>query len=53
MRNAFKLYLNDIGMLKEMASVTNESLVLDRDFTFKGRFVENYEIGRASCRERV
>ena len=50
MCNAFKLYLNDIGMLKEMASVTNESLVLDRDFTFKGRFVENYVLQQLAHR---
>ena len=42
MRNAFKLYLNDIGMLKVMAGITDDSLVLDRDFAFKGRFVENF-----------
>ena len=41
-RNAFKLYLNDIGMLKLAAGITDESLALDRDFPFKGRFVENY-----------
>ena len=41
-RNAFKLYLNDIGMLKVAAGIADESLVLDRDFPFKGRFVENY-----------
>lgn len=49
-RNAFKLYLNDIGMLKEMAAVTNESLVLDRDFAFKGRFVENYVLQQLAHR---
>ena len=41
-RNAFKLYLNDIGMLKVAAGITDDSLVLDRDFAFKGRYVENY-----------
>lgn len=40
--NAFKLYLNDIGMLKVVAGLTDDSLILDRDFSFKGRFVENY-----------
>lgn len=44
MRNAFKLYLNDVGMLRSMAGVSTESLALDRDFPFKGRFVENYEL---------
>lgn len=41
-RNAFKLYLNDVGMLKSMAGVSNESLLLDKDFSFKGHLVENY-----------
>ena len=41
-RNAFKLYLNDVGMLRSVAGVSTESLALDRDFPFKGRFVENF-----------
>lgn len=41
-RNAFKLYLNDIGLLKQMAGLTNASLMLKDDFAFKGCFVENY-----------
>ena len=41
-RNAFKLYLNDIGLLKIAAGITDDSLILDGDFSFKGRFVENY-----------
>ena len=47
-RNAFKLYLNDIGMLKVVAGITDESLMLDRDFPFKGRFVENYVLQQLS-----
>lgn len=41
-RNAFKLYLNDVGMLKSMAGVADESILLDKDFSFKGHLVENY-----------
>lgn len=41
-RNAFKIYLNDIGLLKVASGITDESLILDADFSFKGRFVENY-----------
>jgi len=41
-RNAFKLYLNDVGMLKVASGITDDSLILDRDFAFKGRYVENY-----------
>ena len=47
-RNAFKLYLNDIGMLKVTAGITDESLILDADFSFKGRFVENYVLQQLS-----
>lgn len=35
-RNAFKLYLNDVGMLKVAAGITDDSLILDKDFAFKG-----------------
>jgi len=41
-RNAFKLYFNDIGMLRDAAAVVGESLILDKDFAFKGHYVENY-----------
>lgn len=41
-RNSFKLYLNDIGMLRDVAAVNGESLILDKDFSFKGHYVENY-----------
>ena len=41
-RNAFKLYLNDIGMLRDVAAVNGESLILNKDFSFKGHYVENY-----------
>ena len=41
-RNAFKLYLNDVGMLRDAAAVNGESLILDKDFSFKGHYVENY-----------
>lgn len=46
--NAFKLYLNDIGMLRDMAAITGESLILDKDFAFKGRYVENYILQQLS-----
>ena len=49
-RNAFKLYLNDIGMLKVAAGITDDSLILDRDFAFKGRFVENYVLQQLAGR---
>ena len=41
-RNAFKLYFNDIGMLRDVAAITGESLILNKDFSFKGHYVENY-----------
>ena len=50
MRSAFKLYLNDIGMLKVAAGITDGSLILDSDFAFKGRFVENYVLQQLAGR---
>jgi predicted AAA+ superfamily ATPase len=40
--NSFKLYLFDTGILKQMAGVTNESIILDYDFQFKGALAENF-----------
>jgi predicted AAA+ superfamily ATPase len=40
--SAFKLYMFDTGLLKNMAGVPNESILLDKDFMFKGALVENY-----------
>lgn len=42
MRNAFKLFSLDVGLLRELAGVTPESLMLEEDFQFKGPFMENY-----------
>ena len=47
---AFKLYLTAIGMLKVIAGITDDSLILDRDFAFKGRFVENYVLQQLAGR---
>ena len=40
--NAFKLYLFDTGLLKYMAGIENESIVLNKDFPFKGVLAENF-----------
>ncbi|MDD7280808.1 MAG: DUF4143 domain-containing protein [Erysipelotrichaceae bacterium] len=40
--NHFKLYLFDVGLLKQMASVSNESILIKKDFQFKGALTENY-----------
>lgn len=40
--DAFKLYLFDIGLLKLMAGVNNESILLEADFQFKGAMAENF-----------
>ena len=42
LRSAFKLYHLDIGLLREMAGVAPESIILDTPFEFKGPFMENY-----------
>lgn len=40
--NYFKLYFFDTGLLNFMAGITAESIILDREFAFKGVIVENY-----------
>lgn len=40
--NAFKLYLFDTGLLKHMAGIDNSSIVLEKDFQFKGALTENF-----------
>ena len=41
-RNAFKLYHLDIGLLRELSEVQPKSIALNEDFAFKGRLAENY-----------
>ena len=40
--SVFKLFLLDVGLTKYMAGLTNESIMLDGDFSFKGQLNENY-----------
>jgi len=40
--SAFKLYLFDSGLLKYMADIPNDQIVLNADFQFKGALTENY-----------
>ena len=49
-RNAFKIYHLDVGMLREMAGIPQSALVLDSDFDFKGAFVENYVLQQLASR---
>lgn len=48
-RNAFKIYHLDVGMLREMAGIPQSALVLDSDFDFKGALVENYVLQQLSA----
>ena len=41
-RNAFKLYHLDVGLMRELAEVQPKSIALNEDFTFKGRLAENF-----------
>ena len=41
-RNAFKLYHLDVGLMRELAEVQPKSIALGEDFPFKGRLAENY-----------
>ncbi len=40
--NHFKLFLFDVGLLKHMAGISNEAILLKADFQFKGALTENY-----------
>jgi hypothetical protein len=40
--NHFKLYMFDVGLLKHMAGVSNEAVLLKTDYQFKGVLAENY-----------
>ena len=40
--SAFKLYLFDTGLLKYMAGIPDEQIILNKNFQFKGAFTENF-----------
>jgi predicted AAA+ superfamily ATPase len=40
--NYFKLFLMDVGLIKHMAGITNQSILLSDAFQFKGQLTENY-----------
>lgn len=40
--NHFKLFMFDTGLLKHMAGVSNEAVLLRSDYQFKGPLTENY-----------
>lgn len=49
-RNAFKIYHLDVGLLRELADVPQSALVTDADFDFKGPLAENYVLQQLSGR---
>jgi predicted AAA+ superfamily ATPase len=44
--NYFKLFLNDSGLLANIAEVRFDAIMLDRDFAYKGVLTENYIAGQ-------
>ena len=38
----FKLFMFDVGLLKHMAAISNEAILLKSDYQFKGALTENY-----------
>lgn len=40
--NHFKLFLFDVGLLKCMAGISNEAILLKADYQFKGPLTQNY-----------
>ena len=42
--SSFKLFYFDVGLAKCAAEVTNEAIILNKDFQFKGPLTENYTV---------
>nr|WP_178843170.1 DUF4143 domain-containing protein [uncultured Treponema sp.] len=42
--SSFKLFYFDTGLAKCAAEVTNEAIILNKDFQFKGPLTENYTV---------
>jgi len=40
--NHFKLFMFDVGLLKHMAAISNEAILLKANYQFKGALTENY-----------
>ena len=40
--NHFKLFMFDVGLLKHMAGISNEAILLKTNYQFKGPLTENY-----------
>ncbi len=40
--NHFKLFMFDVGLMKQMAAISNEAILLKSDYQFKGALTENY-----------
>lgn len=40
--NHFKLFMFDVGLMKHMAAISNEAILLKSDYQFKGALTENY-----------
>ena len=40
--NHFKLFMFDVGLMKHMAAISNEAILLKSNYQFKGALTENY-----------
>lgn len=40
--NHFKMFVFDVGLLKAMAGISNEAILIKSDYQFKGALTENY-----------
>jgi predicted AAA+ superfamily ATPase len=40
--NHFKLFMFDVGLMKQMAAISNEAILLKSNYQFKGALTENY-----------
>lgn len=51
--NHFKLFMFDVGLLKHMAEIENEAILLKSDYQFKGALTENYVLQQLkSCYDK-
>lgn len=40
--NSYKLYINDVGILNFIADIRPSDIIIDGDYSFKGKLAENY-----------
>lgn len=47
--NAYKIYVNDVGILGYLANIEPINIVMNGDYSFKGKIAENYCLNELLC----